>query len=128
MKTNRHAFSVVELLVAILVLTVGFFALYDLLTASMKQKRAIEQTRWALTIAESEIEHLRATDFTKLTPQQDGAFLAPITTLAQLPDAAATLTIRERSPRLKEIIVTVRWKPAHRSQQITLSTLIAQTP
>ena len=127
---KKHSFSLIELIVAIAVIVIGFFSIYDLVTVGIAQTHQIEQARIALAVAQSEIEMLRATDFAKLAPQENGAFLSETPTLKQLHDGTGVLTIRSRSERLREIIVTVRWTAARRgTRTIALSTLIArQTP
>ena len=124
-KRNLAAFSLIELLVAVGILTIGFFSIFDLANAGLRQTHQLEQSRIALAVAQSEIENLRALEFSALITQETGSFLAPIPSLSQLHDGKGELTIRVRSPRLKEITVTVRWTAAKLgTRQVTLSTLI----
>ena len=125
MKRTKKAYSMIELITAIAVITIGFMAVFDLLNANLRQTHQLEQHRLALAAAQSEIEGLRAMEFSRLVPQEKGAFLAPMPTLTQLHDGRGELTIRAREPRLKEIVVTVRWTAGRLgTRQVTLSTLI----
>ena len=121
-KSTNSGFSIIEVIVALFVLIV-MFLLYGAASNSVILNRDARQKELALRILVSEIEDLRATDFSSLPAS--GALSNPLLNL--LPSASLTLTISDVDANFKKAIVSISWKDASsfNSRQMELSTYIS---
>jgi prepilin-type N-terminal cleavage/methylation domain-containing protein len=138
---NRPGFSLIELMIAVLLFTLGVTAFASLFPASMRMRSKSENVTRATTLAQQKIEQLRARPYADLnytTLQSANLIDASPTTspftftqvdnlASQLPEAAGTLTLTDVDPdHLKQVDVTVTWGGiVQNGNSVTVSTQIA---
>jgi len=122
MKLKRDGFTLLEVLIAVIILTVGVIAIVKACNTIMASASDAEDTALAVYIAQAKMEGIRGMAFTSITstnpafiPAQDANF--PIFTV----DANTSGT----DPKQVDVIVT--WNARGGQASITLTTLRAQS-
>jgi len=123
MCSNNKGFSLIELMIALLILSVGLLSLASLQGTAIKGNRHGNQISQATTLAEDRIEEIRNTDFDDV---DNVAFPTPENNLSTSGVYTRTTVIEDDVPmlELKRITVTVSWSDG-RSHDIVLRTIIS---
>ncbi|MCS7180088.1 MAG: hypothetical protein NZ891_01880 [bacterium] len=129
MKKNKNGYSVVEILIAILIIIIGFigtlsYFLYSQINLNLERHR-----RTALQIAHSRIEFLRTISYNNLmnyiengtVVQIDEISGRRITMIEDINDPEDTDSL----PDYKKITVKVIWFENRRNNEVVLQTIIA---
>lgn len=126
---STTGYSLVELITAIAVLSVGLLGFVQTYHFGLDKMRTLREASLASRVVQDQIEHLRGKPFDALPIQDHGVFSGPVPNLKELVNATPTLTIRPYSDpalRLKEICVSVRWTGDNgRTMERSATTLIA---
>jgi len=125
---SQHGSPMLELTVALFILTVGVFGVIQMFHFGLDKMRAMNEANLAMRVLQNETEALRAVPFEQLQNQEDGPFLGDASEAAKLMNAEPRVTIRdygEPALRLKEVTVRVAWTGEHgRRIEKRLTTLI----
>ncbi|MCX7917566.1 MAG: hypothetical protein N2589_05510 [bacterium] len=129
MRKNKNGYSVVEILIAILIIIIGFigtlsYFLYSQINLNLERHR-----RTALQIAHSRIEFLRTISYNNLmnyiengtVVQIDEISGRRITMIEDINDPEDTDSL----PDYKKITVKVIWFENRRNNEVVLQTIIA---
>jgi len=124
-KKNRGV-SLVELIVAIGVISIAILSLYYAILYGIKVNNQAKHLTLSYEIASKEMETVRSTPFANLANQTNGNFYSDSSAdLAKLSGGQGKLTIRDYngSSSIKEIIVTVNWNENGNAKTTILNTL-----
>lgn len=128
--TARHAesgFTLIEFMIAVLILTVGLFGLLTTLDMSIRHNSGTKMREHAVILAEQFLAEARATPI---------ATLAPVNTTRQIQVSNAQVTytitttvavVATPTGDLRDFDVTVAWNERGQARQHTVSTLISNT-
>lgn len=126
---GRAGFTVLELTVAIVIVTTGLFGVIQMYRFGMDITRTLRDSAVALEAVENELEALRARPFQALENAEDAPFVTETPTVGSLFGARGTVTIRdygEGSLRLKSVTATLSWISLHgRGMTQSVTTLVA---
>lgn len=126
---HQHGFSLIELVAALFVLSVGLLGVVQSYHYGIDKIRTLREASVAARAVQDQIEALRTMPFAKLTDRDKAALVDPAPDLSQLVNATPTLTIRPYSGsalRLKEVEVSIRWTGDNgRTMKRSATTLIA---
>jgi hypothetical protein len=126
-RNEAAGFTLLEIIAAFTVATVGIFGALQVHLWTMDSMRAMREDNIALQAVANELETLKALPFEALVPGPGQAFrsdMAPLEAL-HLASPAVTITPAE-APGLVEVKAEVRWVGEHgRRIERSLSTLIA---
>ena len=122
MARSKKGFSLLELLIALLILSVGLLGAAEMQVTSISGNAFSNKLTVATGLAQSKIEEL------KKLPNSDAALSAGDHDEGLLPGTAIfsrSTNVNDLSPEVKQVTVTVRWtdKTQH---TITLSTMKAK--
>ena len=124
-KSNK-GLTLVELIIAVAVLSVGLLSLYLVVIYGIKINRQAKILSLSYEIANKEMETIRNTPFANLINQTNGNFLSDSASdIAKLNAGNGLLTIRnyDGTSTIKEIIIKVNWTDNGESKTTTLTTL-----
>lgn len=123
MNREQQGFTIVELLVAILILGIVTASISTLFISINTLQRKTSHIDSATRAAQREIETLRNDNYGSLIAGQTLDFTDQLP--ATLPkDRAGTAAISEPSPDLKRVDVTVTYTESGRQEKVVLSSLI----
>lgn len=117
MSRNRPAsagFSLVELLIAIVVISIGVLALSAVQTQSSRDVFAEGRQAGALALAQERIESVRA-----------GGYAGAVADTGQAGSYSWITAVDDISLELREVTVTVTWNQGATPRSLMLQTLIA---
>lgn len=112
MRRSTAGFSLVELMAALAVLTIGLLGSVSLYYFGMDKMKAARETSTAMRAARNEIEYWRAQPFDSLRAGSRDVLAAGERDLADLPNARAAVTIDDEPAapgRLKRVSVSIAW-------------------
>ncbi len=119
-KRKSAGFTLIEVLLAILVLTFTaliFTAVFP--TSQISRTKAVHMS-YAMGVAQQTLEEKRAAGYANLLPRTD------ISIPAELPGAEQTTTITQYGPNTRKVEVTITWGGYRKvGGSVTLSTLIS---
>ena len=122
-------YSLVELIAALFVLTVGLLGTIQVYHFGLDRIRTMREGAMASRMVQNEIETLRARPFSELDHGENARFISGNPDAEVLVNATPSVTIRPYgSPnlRLKEVCVSLRWTGEHgRTLERAVTTLIA---
>jgi Tfp pilus assembly protein PilV len=126
---DRAGFSMIELVTALFVLTLGLFGTVQTYHVAMDKIRAARENAIAVRAIQNEVEVLRSMPFGELTDKANAPFSRPAPELDALVRATPEVSISpygDAALRLKEVTVSVRWS-GDNGRMITkaVTTLIA---
>ncbi|MCL0085461.1 prepilin-type N-terminal cleavage/methylation domain-containing protein [Thermodesulfovibrionales bacterium] len=128
--SDNKGFTLIEMLIAMFVLTVGLLAVAGLLVTTIQANASARWTTAAITFATEEVEELKAGPFPVL--QQDFAYTVPRNCL-NFPALKRQWRVRKAKdannnviPGLRQIEVKVTWNERGRERNVTISTLVAE--
>ena len=119
MNGNTHrnrGMSLVELITALFILSVGVFGIVDLYLIGLDKTRALQEYALAETALDNEIETLRAKAFVTLEPGDAQPFQAPSAASEMLPGALGNVWIslpEPDNPHLKALRLRFEWRGEH---------------
>ena len=126
---HQHGFSLIELVAALLVLSIGLLGVVQSYHYGIDKIRTMREASIAGRAVQDQIEALRTMPFADLTDRDKAALVDPAPDLSQLVNATPALTIRPYSGsalRLKEVEVSIRWTGDNgRTMKRSATTLIA---
>jgi Tfp pilus assembly protein PilV len=119
---SKRGTSLLEVLCALSLVTLGVFSTLQVFGISAKQTRALAQEQRALRILENEIEGLRAMPFAELRQGEATPLGAEASELAPLPGAKGSVDVApvENLPNLKRVTARLSWSAAE-GRRITRS-------
>lgn len=122
-------FSLVELITAIAVLSIGMLGTIQAYHFGMDKMRTLREAAMASRAVQDQIEIIRSKPFSALKDREQAPFMGPAPDLSALVNATPALTIRSLADsdlRLKEVLVSVRWTGDNgRTMKRDATTLIA---
>lgn len=125
---SRQGFSMIEVLLAIVLVTVGLTAVSYVMAVGMGLSVDTRDTNLAYQAANEQIERLRRTSFASIPICTDAVFSVPA--LSQLTNAQGVMTVQlyQGQSDLKHVTVRVRWtrRGPGRDQSVQLVTLICR--
>lgn len=119
---KSKGFSLIEVLIALVILSIAFLALAGLMVQTTKNNSFGGRITEAATFAQDKLEELRATSWVAITPGSDRKTGSAIGT-----DYARnwTVTPNPTNGNLKEIAVTINWTDKT-SHSIRLLSVLSQ--
>ncbi|MCL0068932.1 prepilin-type N-terminal cleavage/methylation domain-containing protein [Thermodesulfovibrionales bacterium] len=123
--SDNKGFTLIEMLIAMFVLTVGLLAVAGLLVTTIQANASAKWTAAAITFATEEVEELKAGPFPVL--QQDFAYTVPrnCPNFPALERQWRVIPV-PATPGLRQIDVRVTWNERGRTRNVTISTLVAE--
>lgn len=121
---NQRAFSLLEVLIALVILAVGMLGLAGLQIMSINGNRFGQEMTVASTLAQNKLEELRQTDFDSLVSSNDICI-----NQASGVNFDREWTVTEDSPAagMKTIDVTVSWPGTEADRQVNISTIVSES-
>ena len=128
-KKRKAGFSLVELMAALFVLSVGLFGAVQSYNVGLDKIRVLREECLAARIVQNEVETLRALPFAQLADREKAPFVSKPSGLVLLHNAAPAVTVHPHADpglALKEVSVSLRWTGEHgRTMEKAVTTLIA---
>lgn len=127
---NQKGFTLVEVLLSVVILTVGILLIAELQITGAKGNKNSKDMSSAVILAESKIEELKDVGFSSLI---DGNF--PVGTILPIDPSGASGGIFTRrwkirpyknSSSMKYVVVNVNWADKGRSHTISLDTILSE--
>ncbi len=112
-----NGFTLLEILITIIILTVGVIALVSAFSSGIFAFTDVENVDLALNIAQAKMEEIKDTDFASLTDSGPAAD-------ADFSNFNTTVDIAEGDNPM-QVDVTVSWNAKGRQPSVTLTTLVA---
>ena len=126
---DRAGLTLIELIAALFVLTVGMFGVIQMYHFGLDKMRALNEYAIAMRAIQNEVETLRSVPFSQLDNTDSGQFRSETPELAMLVNATPTVSITDYDggrKRLKQVTVSLRWTGEHgRTIEKKVTTLIA---
>ncbi len=123
MKRNQQGFTIVELLVAIMIIGVVTASISSLFISINTLQRKTSRIDSATRAAQREVETLRNDNYSELVAGQNIDFTNQLPT--NLPaDRNGTVAVSEPSADLKRVDVTVTYTDGGKQEKVVLSSLI----
>jgi len=116
---NEKGFTLVELLVAMIIIMVALVPLLYMFTNGMTTTFDTQRRQVATTIAEKTIEEVRTLSFASVASVAEA-------TVTEDNRFTREVVVTDRSATLKEINVIVRWTERGSGQSVDLTTLLAE--
>jgi prepilin-type N-terminal cleavage/methylation domain-containing protein len=116
---SDHGFSLAELLVALLVLTIVITTTLAMFVERQKRLRQATETILAYQALANEAEVRRRIEFKDLDTAS-GAFLSDTTVLKPLMPFATIVSVKATKPDVKNVTMTIRWNNGQRSAMLGL--------
>jgi prepilin-type N-terminal cleavage/methylation domain-containing protein len=128
-RSRRRAsgFTLVEVILAIALVTVGFLGAMSLVTSTSVTNRRAREESAAYRACRHELENLRGMSWSALTTRTNAAFVGDVPELSELSSATGQLTIAtyNSDPSIRRITLTVSWsEPRLGSQSWSMTTLV----
>ena len=109
MKGNKKGYTFIEIMVAIVVLTLGFSTTVALMKWTIRGTLAGSKTTRAITLAQDKLEYLMRSSYSAISSGSDSTN-----------SFTRTWTVTTSDPN-KTIAVTVTWSDLGNSKQVSLS-------
>lgn len=126
--SNEKGFSLIELVFAIAVLTIGLGSIYGVLHKGMGYMKTIGGKNFAVVAVSSEIEMVKAMAGDELPDSYEGPFLREVD-LSALPSGEGFLKIERHEGsdgRLRKVTATVKWMAMGRPKSVSVSTMVSR--
>ena len=120
--SDDSGISFIDLMLALVVLTIGVLAMMDLQVIALRSNASSQNSATALALAETKMEAIKNTTFTSLATQ------AAATTTVQGVTFTTTVTVTNNTPiaGAKKVDITVTWSDKAGAHSIPLATVISQ--
>ena len=122
-------FSLIELVAALFVLSVGLLGTVQVYHFGLDKIRAVRENAIATRAVQNEVETLRALPYSRLSDRENAPFLSSTPDLDRLVNATPAVAVRpcaDPALRVKEVTVSLRWTGDNaRTMKRAVTTLIA---
>ena len=118
---SRRGFTLIEIVVAIVMLTFGVLASASLTAALMRSNRGVTNRTRAIETLRLKVEDLQSLNYTEIADGNDTATIGGITF-----NRAWTVTANSPAANLKTVSLTVTWADRQGNHTITNQTIRAQ--
>lgn len=115
-RRSRAGMAILEIIAALVVLTIGLFGAVHLYLFGMDRMRTMGEIDQAMRAVNNEMEHLRALSWDELPARNGAAFVHAERDLIDLSNAVSSVTVRDDPSipgLLREATVTVTWTAEH---------------
>jgi len=122
-RTHSEAgFSFIDVMLALVILTIGVLALADLQTVTLKRGISSQRLISAITIAEQKMETIKKTTYANIMAEPSTQVTASGLTYTR------QVTVANDSPLVntKTVTVTVTWLDGSQNHTVPTATIIAQ--
>lgn len=119
---SEEAFTLIEIMIALVVLSVGLVALAGLQISAIKGNAFSKRMTTAVTIANARLEEIKNTAYANIQSESSAQVTASNMNFTR------QVTVTNDSPVLntKTVNVTVTWKDGSKSHTVPISTIISQ--
>jgi type IV pilus assembly protein PilV len=119
---SEEAFTLIEIMIALVVLSVGLVALAGLQISAIKGNAFSKRMTTAVTIANARLEEIKNTAYANIQSESSTQVSASNMNFTR------QVTVNNDSPVLntKMVNVTVTWKDGSKSHTVPISTIISQ--
>jgi type IV pilus assembly protein PilV len=119
---SEEAFTLIEIMIALVVLSVGLVALVGLQISAIKGNAFSKRMTTAVTIANARLEEIKNTAYANIQSESSTQVSASNMNFTR------EVTVNNDSPVLntKTVNVTVTWKDGSKSHTVPISTIISQ--
>jgi prepilin-type N-terminal cleavage/methylation domain-containing protein len=118
---SRRGFTLIEIVVAIVMLTFGVLASASLTAALMRSNRGVTNRTRAIETLRLKVEDLQSLNYSEIASGNDTATIGAITY-----NRAWTVTDNSPAANLKTVTLTVTWGDRQGNHTITNQTIRAQ--
>jgi prepilin-type N-terminal cleavage/methylation domain-containing protein len=115
----RRGFTLVEVLVAIMILTVVVTTSLGVFLERNKRLEQARETIAAYQVLANEAEYRKRMPFSTLESQPTG-FVSDTSLLEPLAPYTASVIARETQPGVKNVLMTIRWRGGQRNAKLEL--------
>ena len=122
-KNNDNGFTLIEVLIAILILSVGLLGMASLTVGIINGNRFSNDLTTATTLAQDKMEEIRGTSYSSVVSETKAVLSSPYD------EYKREVTITDDSPAtgMKTVIVKVYWGGASKEDHnVELKTILAQ--
>ncbi|MBW2710067.1 MAG: prepilin-type N-terminal cleavage/methylation domain-containing protein [Deltaproteobacteria bacterium] len=121
-KKNQGGFTLIEVLIAIVILSVGLLGMASLNVGIIKGNKLSGDLTTATTLAQDKMEDIRRQGYAGVTPEDR----APCTTPYSKYEREVSVSVDDPAPRMKTITVTAYWRNSIGNPSVELKTILAQ--
>jgi type IV pilus assembly protein PilV len=118
----QEGFTLVELMIALVVLSVGLTALAALQISAIKGNAFSKRMTTAVTIANAKLEQVKNTSYANIQSESSTQVTAANMNFTR----QVTVTNDSPAPNTKTVNVTVTWKDGSKSYTVPMLTIISQ--
>ena len=119
-KNNDNGFTLIEVLIAIVILSVGFLGMAALTVGIINGNKFSNDLTTATTLAQDKMEDIRRQDYSDVTAETKAACLSPYSEYERKVEVSAD----DPATGMKTITVTAYWDSD--SHSVELKTILAQ--
>lgn len=122
LRSDNTGFSFIDVMLALVILTIGVLALADLQIASSKGNTSVKSMVAAISVAETKMEQIRNTVYTNIVAE------APTQVTSSGLTFTRQVTVTTNSPMLnaKTVNVIVTWSDSAGAHTVPLATIVNQ--
>ena len=122
-KPNNDGFSLLEVIVALAIMAMGFVTVLQLFSGSIRSVSLSEQYLKGTTLAHSKMGELEVNNYS--VTEYEGIFPGEKNYRWQLQVSphASSLNSKEKNIQLSEVTLNVRWEDAGKTRDVEISTL-----
>ena len=121
-KERNNGFTLVEVLIAILILAVGLLGMASLTVAIIKGNKLSIDLTAATTLAQDKMEDLRRQGYSDVTTESKGPCASPYSQY----ERKVEVSTDDPAAGMKTITVTAYWQSAIREHSVELKTILAK--
>jgi type IV pilus assembly protein PilV len=121
--SDDSGISFIDLMLSLVVLTIGVLALMDLQVIATRSNSSSSGTVIAISLAEEKIETFKNTAFQSIVSQPSTTWTDPVTKIIYT--TTATVTNNQPISGVKKVDVTVTWSDKAGAHKIPMATVIA---
>ena len=109
MRRQQRGFSLAELLVALVILTLVITTTLTMMARRRDRLRQANETVLAYQVLANEVEYWRRTSFGSLETEAPNGFKSDLSLLGALQAAKTSVTVKTDRPDVKEVTLKVDW-------------------
>lgn len=121
--SDDSGISFIDLMLSLVVLTIGVLALMDLQVIATRSNTSSQGTVAAISLAEEKMETIKNTPFTSIVSQPSTTWKDPAT--GTIYTTTTTVTNNQPISGVKKVDVTVTWSDKAGAHKIPMATVIA---
>jgi type IV pilus assembly protein PilV len=121
--SDDSGISFIDLMLSLVVLTIGVLALMDLQVIATRSNSSSSGTVIAISLAEEKIETFKNMAFTSIASQPSTTWTDPATNITYT--TAVTVTNNQPISGVKKVAVTVTWSDKAGNHSVPMATVIA---